>query len=139
MEKIIETIQDISIIAWNAIKNEVDEGLVDSRGFLSECRRWAEEFERNWPKMEEKDLDYMLEVEAFAEKKAREYAKALHSRMGEEHYQVAVTLPLTLWVEVWAHSAEDAIEKAKQIAEDEPYQNWGDDLSTMQAEIVKEG
>lgn len=137
MEKIIETIQDISIIAWNVIKNEVDEGLVDSREFLSKCREWAEEFERNWPEMEKRE-DYMLEVEAFAEKKAEEYIKVLHSRLGEERFQVAVTLPLTLWVEVYAPSEAEALEKAREIASNVPYQNWGDDLSTLQLEIIKE-
>ena len=138
MNKIMETVQDITVVAWDAIKNEVNEGLVDSREFLSECRRWAEEFEKLWPKMEEKGLDYMLEVEAFAEKKADEYIKALHSRLGEERFQVAVTLPLTLWVEVYAPSEAEALEKAREIASNVPYQNWGDDISTMEAEIVRE-
>ncbi len=138
MEKIIETIQDISIIAWNAIKNEVDEGLVDSREFLSECCRWAEDFEKLWPEMEEREEDYMLEVEAFAEKKAEEYIKVLHSRLGEERFRVAVTLPLALWVEVYAPSEAEALEKAREIASNVPYQNWGDNISTMEAEIVRE-
>lgn len=54
-------------------------------------------------------------------------------------YRVAVTLPLTLWVETLAQSAEEAIENAKKTALDTPYERWGDDFSTASFEIVKEG
>lgn len=56
--------------------------------------------------------------------------------MQEKKYQVAVTLPLTLWVEVNAASKAEAIEKAKDIAINTPSDEWGDDISTMTFEIV---
>lgn len=54
-------------------------------------------------------------------------------------YNVAVTLPLTLWVpDVEANSPEEAIEKAREIALDTPYEDWGDDFSYATLEIVEE-
>lgn len=134
----IEAVQDITLAAIFCIEKEIDDGLADGREFLSECRRWAEEFEKEWAEAQAGDLpvDYMVMVEDFAEKKAKEYAKSLRSRNGQHRYKVAVTLPLTLWVEVWAEDEHDAQAKALEIAEKEPYENWGDD--TMETEIVRE-
>ena len=53
-------------------------------------------------------------------------------------YNVAVTLPLTLWVEVEADSPEDAIEKARLEALYTPYTFWNDDFSNAELEIVDE-
>lgn len=54
-------------------------------------------------------------------------------------YNVAVTFPLTLWVpDVEATSQEEAIEKARKIALETPYEDWGDDFSNTTLEIVEE-
>lgn len=53
-------------------------------------------------------------------------------------YKVAVTLPLTLWVEVEAENEEIAISMARDIALDTPYEDWGDDFSYATLEIVEE-
>ena len=53
-------------------------------------------------------------------------------------YQVAVTLPLTLWVEVKAGSREEALEKARERALHTPYGDWGDDFSTATFDIVQD-
>lgn len=52
-------------------------------------------------------------------------------------YQVAVTLPLTLWVEVMADNEESAKDIAKDIALNTPYEDWGDDFSFATLDIVK--
>ena len=51
-------------------------------------------------------------------------------------YNVAVTLPLTLWVEVEADNEQEAQELAKEQAIATPYEDWGDDCSTITTEIV---
>ena len=51
-------------------------------------------------------------------------------------FNIAVTLPLTLWVEVEAKTPEKAKEAAKDIALHTPYEEWGDDFSTASFEIV---
>lgn len=52
-------------------------------------------------------------------------------------YNIAVTFPLTLWLEdVEADSPEEAIKKAAKIAIDTPYEDWGDDFSTATFDIV---
>jgi hypothetical protein len=54
-------------------------------------------------------------------------------------YNVAVTFPLTLWVpDVEAARQEEAIEKARKIALETPYEDWGDDFSNATLEIVEE-
>ena len=54
-------------------------------------------------------------------------------------YTIAVTLPLTLLVpDVEAASQEEAIEKARKIALETPYEDWGDDFSYATLEIVEE-
>lgn len=55
----------------------------------------------------------------------------------KRHYQIAVTLPLTLWVEVDASSEEEALEKARETALNTPTSDWGDDFSTAELDIVK--
>lgn len=54
-----------------------------------------------------------------------------------EKYNVAVTLPLTLWVEVEAENPETAIEKARLEALYTPYTFWNDDFSHATLEIVE--
>ena len=72
---LMETIQDITTVAWDIVKDNPNG--TDSREIFSECRLWAEEFEKYWTSLIEQgvedDHDYMLEVEEFAEKKAQEY------------------------------------------------------------------
>ena len=51
---------------------------------------------------------------------------------------VAVTLPLTLWVPVEANSREKAIETARQVALNTPITYWNDDFSNASLEIVEE-
>ena len=51
-------------------------------------------------------------------------------------YLIAVTLPLTLWVEVEADDDTEALEKARHEAMHTPYEEWGDDMSTIQTDIV---
>lgn len=55
----------------------------------------------------------------------------------KKKFNVAVTLPLTLWVEVEAENNDEAIEKAKEVALKTPYAEWGDDFSTATAEVVE--
>ena len=56
----------------------------------------------------------------------------------KKHFNIAVTLPLTLWVEVEAEDENEAIEQAKEIALGTPYEDWGDDFSTAEYDIVPE-
>lgn len=76
-EFLMETVQDITATAVQMV-SKLQDGY-DSRELFSECRRWAEEFEKMWNSYVkdgvEDDHDYMLEVEEFAEKKAKEYLK----------------------------------------------------------------
>lgn len=140
-ETYIETVQEITLVATECIKSEIDDGLVDSMEFLSECRAWAKEFEEHWRQLQENDLpsaDYMDEVEDFSRKKAEEYQRALRARHGQSRFTIAVTLPLTLWVEVWASDEQEAMEKAHVVADETPLSEWGDDMSTMQFDLVKE-
>ncbi len=51
-------------------------------------------------------------------------------------YKIAVTFPLTLWVEVEADDDGEALEKARQEAMHTPYKEWGDDMSTIETDIV---
>ena len=53
-------------------------------------------------------------------------------------YKIAVTLPLTLWVKTEADSPEEAIEKARQEALRTPTEEWGDDFSLAEFDIVNE-
>lgn len=78
-EFLMETVQDITVTVWDEFvrsKLATDYG-VDSRELFSECRRWADEFEQMWNTYVEQGVedehDYMLEVEEFAIKKAKEY------------------------------------------------------------------
>ena len=51
-------------------------------------------------------------------------------------FNIAVTLPLTLLVEVEAETPEQSKEAAKDIALHTPYEDWGDDFSTASFDIV---
>lgn len=76
-EFLMETVQDITTIAVDIVSKATEDEGYDSRDLFSECRRWAEEFEKIWDSYvkagEEDDHDYMLEVEEFAERKAKKY------------------------------------------------------------------
>lgn len=59
-------------------------------------------------------------------------------KLTKNRYTVAVTLPLTLWVpDIEATTKEEALAKAKETALKTPYEDWGDDVSTMQFDIVR--
>ena len=77
-EFLMETVQDITATAVQMV-SKLQDGY-DSRELFSECRRWAEEFEKmrdGYVKDGvEDDHDYMLEVEEFAEKKVNEYLES---------------------------------------------------------------
>ena len=77
-EFLMETVQDITAVAVQMV-SKLQDGY-DSRELFSECRRWAEEFEKMWDGYVkdgvEDDHDYMLEVEEFAEKKVNEYLES---------------------------------------------------------------
>lgn len=69
----------------------------------------------------------------------RQYSVDLKKRkQGTKTYQIAVTLPLTLWVETEADSDEAAINQARDIALATPLSEWGDDMSTAQYDIVND-
>ena len=82
-EFLMETVQDITATAVQMV-SKLQDGY-DSRELFSECRRWAEEFEKMWDGYVkdgvEDDHDYMLEVEEFAEKKVNEYIEAKYDQL----------------------------------------------------------
>lgn len=53
-------------------------------------------------------------------------------------YKIAVTLPLTLWIEVEAADEQEALEKAKNTAVETPYEDWGDDMTCATYDIIKD-
>lgn len=53
-------------------------------------------------------------------------------------YNIAATLPLTLWVPVEADNREEAIEKAKAVVKETPLEDFGCDFSTTGYDIVNE-
>jgi len=53
-------------------------------------------------------------------------------------YNVAVYLPLSLWLEIEAGNEDEAIAKAKAMALATPYEEWGDDFSNAEFEIVND-
>lgn len=53
-------------------------------------------------------------------------------------YNIAATVPLTLWVPVEAGNREEAIEKAKDVVEKTPLEDFGCDLSTAEYDVVNE-
>ena len=57
--------------------------------------------------------------------------------MKKKTYTMAVTLPLTLWVEVKANDEAEARTLALDEALNTPYPNWGDDFSTANCDVVK--
>ena len=85
-EFLMETVQDITATAVQMV-SKLQDGY-DSRELFSECRRWAEEFEKMWDGYVkdgvEDDHDYMLEVEEFAEKKVNEYIGYKYDQLNEE-------------------------------------------------------
>ena len=55
----------------------------------------------------------------------------------KKKYSISVTFPLTMWVEVRALSPEEAIEKARNKAIKAPIEDWGDDFSQSEFDIVE--
>ena len=82
-EFLMETVQDITSVAVQMVDTLADG--YDSRDLFSECRGWAEEFEKMWDGYikdgVEDDHDYMLEVEEFAEKKVTEYIETRYEQI----------------------------------------------------------
>lgn len=78
---LMETVQDITSMAWPEIMAFNEEDGCDSREIFSMFRDWAKEFEAYWDNLVkegvEDDHDYMLEVEEFTDKKVAEY-KNIH-------------------------------------------------------------
>ena len=76
-EFLMETVQDITATAVQMVSKATEDEGYDSRDLFSECRRWAEQFEKMWNEYVEQgvedDHDYMLEVEEFAERKVKKY------------------------------------------------------------------
>ena len=65
---LIESAQDITLYAYDRVYQK--EGYESSREVLELFRRWAEEFESKWDS--NANLDYMEEIDKFAEKKLQE-------------------------------------------------------------------
>ena len=55
-----------------------------------------------------------------------------------KNYQISVTLPLTLLIETQASSREEAIRKAREEALAAPDNQWNDDMSKAQYDIMSE-
>lgn len=72
-ELLQETIQEITLAAWPIIYGESNPFDLDSRTVLSLIRDWAREFEKQWNEQpDDPDRDYLIAVQQFAEKKAKE-------------------------------------------------------------------
>lgn len=74
----VETVQNITLVAWPIVYGDKNPYDLDSTEVLIEFREWGDEFERWWLGLDEVSrdkLDYLAEVEAFAERKASEYIK----------------------------------------------------------------
>ena len=54
----------------------------------------------------------------------------------KKKYNIAVTLPLTLWVETEADNDRDALEKARETACETPFEKYGCNMSSLQMDIV---
>lgn len=65
---LIESAQDITLYAYDRVYQK--DGYESSREVLELFRRWAEEFESEWDS--DANLDYMEEIDKFAEKKLQE-------------------------------------------------------------------
>ena len=77
-EFLMETVQDITSMAWPEISEFHEKDGCDSREIFSMFRDWAEEFENWWNNLEDTEPhDYMLDVEEFTDKKVAEY-KEIH-------------------------------------------------------------
>ena len=59
-------------------------------------------------------------------------------KLVKRKYTVGVTLPLSLCLEIKATSEEEAKEKAKKIALKTPYEQWGDDFSYAEFNILED-
>ena len=73
-----ETIQEITLYAWPIVYND-NKYDIGSTETLSMLRDWAEEFEKWWRSHDEDwvaNNDFILEVEAFAEKKCQEFVQS---------------------------------------------------------------
>lgn len=72
---LIETIQEITLLAWPELYGDDNKYDLGSTAVLEICREWGEEFEKWWQShdMDWKDEnDYYLTLEEFAEKKINE-------------------------------------------------------------------
>ena len=73
-ELLQETIQEVTLTAWPIMYGDNNPFDLDSRMVLGQIRMWAREFEEQWADQpDDMDSDYLLAVEAFAEKKAKEF------------------------------------------------------------------
>lgn len=75
-----ETVQEITLAAWPVIYGDGNKYDQDSRMVMQEIRGWAEEFENWWNSHDEdwrEKNDFVIEVEAFTERKCREYLDML--------------------------------------------------------------
>lgn len=77
---ICETAQYMTLDVWPIIYGEDNKYDQDSRNVMETIREWAEEFE-NWWQSHDEDwqdaTDYLIELEEFGEKKAKEYVESL--------------------------------------------------------------
>lgn len=72
-EKLMHTAQEITVIAWPKMYGEDNPYDVDSMSVFDTIRGWAKEFEDWWNREDNCQLDYIEEVENFAEKKVNEW------------------------------------------------------------------
>lgn len=71
-----ESIQNVTLVAWPIVYGHENRFDQDSRDVLEVLRNWAEEFENWWLSHDEdwmEENDYIIEIEEFAERKAKKY------------------------------------------------------------------
>ena len=55
----------------------------------------------------------------------------------KKKYNVSITKPLTLWVQVEAENNDEAIKQAMEIAMNTPYEGWVHGLSPAKVEVTE--
>lgn len=55
----------------------------------------------------------------------------------KKKYNVSITKPLTLWVQVEAENDDEAIKQAMGIAMNTPYEEWVHGLSPARVEVTE--
>ena len=55
----------------------------------------------------------------------------------KKKYNVSITKPLTLWVQVEAENNDEAIKQAMRIAMNTPYEGWVHGLSPARVEVTE--